>query len=903
LSGVGFVALLVTVALLGSERVTPSIRRPSPSRFHGVVERSAGTLTFLFTDIEGSTRRWESDPVAMEDAVRRHDDLLRSMIAERGGRFVKQTGDGVFATFDDAGSAVSAAVAAQEGFASHDWASFGPLPVRMGVHSGTAVARADDYFGNEVNRTARLMAVAHGGQILVSGVTASLADADLGADVTLEDLGTHRLRDLSQPLQVYQVVTPALNRPFPPLHSLDGYPNNLPAMVSSFVGRTDDIAMSVDQLATNRLVSLTGAGGSGKTRLALQVAAEMLPRFVDGAWFVDLAGLTEPGLVPQETAQTLRLRELPGRHWLDVLAQHLTDRKLLLLLDNCEHLLESAAELVATLLAAAPDLKVLTTTREPLNVPGEVSWRVPTMQLPSAGASPTLDELLEYEAAQLFVERALAARPDLLFTDGDAPTIAVICRRLDGLPLALELAAARVRALSVDDIARNLGDRFTLLSGGSRTALPRHRTLEGAVAWSFELLDEDERELFKRLTVFNGGFDLDAAAAVGGSNSLAGVASLVEKSLLSSDPTRGETRYRMLETVAAFGHQQLGAGFAEARNAHLGWATALAMKAAAEMDGPDQADWLDRIAIELDNLRAAMQWSLDGGDPLQGMMIAGSLYRFWYIRAVREGRHWLEQFLEAVPTAPPEAMARVVFATGSLIQSQGENEYAAELLDDSLRIATELGEHRTAAYARHYLIRARWGRISSQDLRSQLDLALDQFRALGDPVGLALTLLFDALWHMQYGSVGDAKEGVVELTTAAEKIGAPQLLAHAAEIPAVLGWLEGDVDTAAPLLAGAAGHYLEIGNQQCAGHCLENAAGWSLEAGMPVESAILLGAASSLRDDTGIPTPVYESFLFDDILSRVREGLGDDFEAAWNKGQAMSMDEALTFVQELTASD
>ena len=867
-----------------------------------MVERATGTLTFLFTDIEGSTRRWESDPDAMEDAVRRHDELLQSAIAGHDGRFVKQTGDGVFAAFDDAGHALGAAIEAQEGFASDDWASFGPLPVRMGVHSGSAVSRADDYFGNEVNRTARLMAVAHGGQILVSNATAELAGAELVSDAFLDDLGMHRLRDLSEPIRIYQVVTPLLAQQFPPLRSVDGYPNNLPATVSSFVGRSDDIASSIDQLANHRLLSLTGAGGSGKTRLGLQVASELLPEFEDGAWFVDLSGLTEPGLVPQQAATTLRLREKAGRPWIDVLAEYVAVRSLLLMFDNCEHLLDSAAAVVDVLLRTAPDLKVLTTTREPLNVAGEVSLRVPTMRLPPEGDPITLDELLGYEAVQLFVERALAARPTLEFTDEDAPVIAGICRKLDGLPLALELAAARVRVLSVADIASHLDDRFTLLSGGSRTALPRHQTLEGAVAWSFELLGDDERKLFKRLSVFNGGFGLDAALEVAGPDSLAGIASLVEKSLLSANTASGDTRYRMLETVAAFGQQRLGDDLAAAHSAHLAWAANLAKEAADELEGPRQADWLDRISTELDNLRTAMQWSLDGGDSVLGMTIAGSLYRFWYIRGVREGRHWLELFLDADPPASPELKARVLFAAGSLIQVQGDYGTAAELLDESLRIATELGSRGLAAYALHYLIRARWGDVSAEELRTMIDTALSEFRELDDPVGVSLTLLFDFLWHLQHGSAQDAEPGVAELTELAGSIGSPQLLAHGAEIPAVVAWFDGDLETAAALLNTAAGHYLQIGNQQCTGHCLENTAGWAQRSDLSEEAAVLLGAASALRHDTGIPTPVYENFLFDEILLAVKATLGDRFDAAWDRGQAMSMEKALRYVQELTTA-
>ncbi len=853
-------------------------------------------VTFLFTDIEGSTRRWEDEAETMAGLVQDHDELFRDSIARHRGQLVKQTGDGVFAVFKNPLSALETAVETQRVFVNHDE---GALRVRMGLHSGIAVPRGEDFFGNEVNRAARLMGVAHGGQIVVSATTAALLGDDLPEGVAFKELGTHRLRDLSEPIDVLQILAESFVSEFPPLNSLDGYPNNLPADVSSFIGRSEDISSIGDLLSSHRLVSLTGAGGSGKTRLALQVAADMLPEFADGAWFVDLAGLTEPELVPLTVAGTLRLTEKAGRAWIDVLKDYLVDKDILLVLDNCEHLLDSAASVSNDLLGAASRLRLLTTTREPLNVPGEVAWRVPTMDLPEETAQLSLDDILAFEAVQLFVERALAARPDLDLDDKDVPAIAEVCRRLDGLPLALELAAARVRVLSIGDIAANLGDRFTLLSGGSRTALPRHRTLEGTVAWSYELLAEDEQELFRRLSVFSGGFDLEGAMVLGGPDSLLGVASLVEKSLLSARHTRDATRYRMLETVAAFAHQRLGKDFAAARDTHLQWTAMVAGNAAQELDGKNQVEWLGRVSTELDNFRAAMQWALDGGDPALGMMVAASLHRFWYIRSVREGRRWLDLFLDVEPKAPQELEARVLFAAGSLHQSQGNYERAAELLRESSGMFEELGERRGGAYALHYLMRSVWGSIEKEELREMIDTDLAEFREVEDLVGIVITLLFDALWHLQYGSVEDI-ETIAELSGTAERIGSPQLLAHAAEIPAVAGWFAGDFGTSAHLLAKAAAIYLEIRNQQCAAHCLENTAGWALRSGRPVDAAVLLGGATALREDTGIPTPAFEDFLYDEILRDTKNALGSEFAIAWERGQAMSMDDALDYVVEAT---
>ena len=851
---------------------------------------SDAPVAFLFTDLQGSTRSWEEDPQAMANLIEEHDRTMTETVGSNGGVVVKQTGDGVFAVFERTNDAISAAVEAQLNLSPQ-------LKARMGIHYGSALRRGNDYFGNDVNRAARLMAIAHGGQIIVSANARSDIRQGLGDGVALTSLGTHRLKDLTDPIEVFQVLADGLETEFPPLRSLEGVPNNLPAEISSFIGREADIEAVADLLSTHRLVSLTGAGGSGKTRLALQVAAEVVADFEDGAWFVDLAGLTEPELVPLAVSTTLSLSEKAGREWLDVLIDHVSSKRILIILDNCEHLLDVVAGLAETVLTSAPQLQMLATTREPLNVAGEVAWRVPTLDLPEK--ADFLSEALSYESVRLFVERALAAKPDLALGDSDVPAILEICRRLDGLPLALELAAARVRALSIREIADNLSDRFSLLTGGARTALPRHRTLEGAVSWSYESLTEPEQDTLRRLSVFSGGFGLPGAQVLAGESALTNVTALVDKSLLSAKQAKGETRYRMLETVAAFAYQRLGDDAANARNTHLQWATMFAAQAFQHLDGPDQVEWLDRVALELDNLRAAMQWSLDGGEPALGTLIAGSLYRFWYIRGVREGRRWLDLFIAAEPEIDPATRGRILFAVGSLTQSMGEYERAAAQLRQSMEILESEGEERGWAYALHYLIRAVWGTSSAEELREMVDTALEVFRRLGDRVGTSVTLLFDSLWHLQYGSLEDIP--ITELRDVTRDTRAPQLIAHAAEIPAAVAWYKGDVDAAAPLLAEAAAIYKVIQNQQCAGHCLENGAGWAAKADKPTEAAILLGAATALREDTGIPTPGYEKLLYEEVVEEVRGALGDAFDERWNTGASMSMDQALDYIIEITA--
>ncbi len=857
-------------------------------------ELPSGTVTFLFTDIEGSTRLWEAHGDAMRDALARHDEILRKTIEKHSGALVKQTGDGVYAVFAAAKDAVGAALAAQQTLRAQSWGEAESLPVRMGLHTGDASERGGDYYGPEVNRAARVMSVGHGDQILLSGTTGAMVSSDMPDGASLKDLGNHRLRDLSQPLQIFQLVHERLPDEFEPLRSLDGFPNNLPIAVSNFVGRESEVAELSELLGTTRLLTLTGAGGTGKTRLALQVAAESLGDFADGVWFVELAGLTIPGLVPRQVASALGIPEKAGREWTDVIRGFIGERELLLVLDNCEHLIDAAASLTMDLLEGGSGLRVLATSRETLNLPGEITWQVPLLSSPVNGEETRIDELMRYESVQLFVDRAQAASPNIGIADDDAPALADICRRLDGLPLALELAAARVRALSVPQIAQHLDDRFALLTGGSRAALPRQQTLEAAVAWSYELLSEEERRILARLSVFAGGFDLEAGNQVAGGGVLDGIPSLVDKSLLVAEPHGKETRYRMLETIAAFGLERLGGEAPDAKNAHLAWAAELAGVAAQKFEGPEQAEWLSKVATELHNFRAAMQWAIDSGDPAPGFVIASSLYRYWYIRGAREGGRWLDRFLDLTQKVPDEVMAGALRAAGASDQVLGEYERAATRLQRSLELYQGLGNRRGANTALYFLARAQWGRIDPQRIREMLDTVAAEFREMDDAAGLGFTLIFVVFWEMDYGKPDRALAVAEELETVCEAVGAPQLLAHAMELPALALMMLGELEDAGSRFRRALDLYRQIGNQQCTAHCLENTAAWVLAGGDAENSAVLLGATEALRADIGVPIPPYESILFEDTLKKVVAALGKaPFDAAWQRGQAMDMEEAL----------
>jgi predicted ATPase/class 3 adenylate cyclase/DNA-binding CsgD family transcriptional regulator len=596
-----------------------------------------GTVTLLLADVEGSTQLWETQPEEMTAAFARLDAARSDLIAAHGGmRPVEQgEGDSFVVAFARASDAVSCSLELQR-------APLAPIRLRIGVHTGEVQLRdRGNYIGPTINRTARLRDLGHGGQILLSGTTEALVIDTLPPDAWLTDLGAHELRGVPRPERVVQLCHPDLCNEFPPLRTLKNVAvQHLPVPLTSFVGREAELTQIHEILRGNRLVTLTGAGGAGKTRLAIQIAAQMAGEFGDGVWYVDLAPITDPELVPVTVARALGLPDQPGRSTVDTLTHFLADRQLLVVLDNCEHLLDASAALVVTLLAAAAGLTLLATSREPIGVAGEVSWRVPSL--------PLADKAIE-----LFADRARHARPDFTLTGDNTATVTEICRRLDGLPLAIELAAARVRALSLAEIVESLHDRFRLLTGGARTAVRRQQTLRASVDWSHALLTEPERVLFRRLAAFMGGFDLDAAQTVAGGGDvqryhvLDQLTLLVDKSLVIADDSGGRTRYRLLETVRQYALEKLGeSGEADiVRTRHRDHYTALA----ALLDAPAGSDYQRRLAkalIEIDNMRAAFSWSRENSDIELALTLASSLQPLWVTRGfVREARAWFDAVL------------------------------------------------------------------------------------------------------------------------------------------------------------------------------------------------------------------------------------------------------------------
>jgi predicted ATPase/class 3 adenylate cyclase/DNA-binding CsgD family transcriptional regulator len=684
-------------------------------------ELPTGTVTLLLADVAGSTRLWETQPESMKAAVARLDQTLSETVAAYDGvRPVEQgEGDSFVIAFARAADAVACALELQR-------APLAPIKLRIGLHTGDVHLRNEgNYIGPTINRTARLRDLAHGGQTVLSGATEPLVVDQLPADVTLNDLGSHSLRDLPRPERVVQLCHPDLQNDFPPLRTANVVAaENLPVQLSSFIGRKSEISGIRDALAGNRLVTLTGAGGAGKTRLAIQVAAEVATEFADGVWYVDLAPITDPDVVPVTAARALNLPDQPGQQTIDVLLRFIHDRRMLILLDNCEHLLDASAELVIALLGACPALTLLATSREPIGLTGEVSWRVPSLSLAD-------------EAVQLFGDRARRTRPAFRVTAENAEAVAEICRRLDGLPLAIELAAARVRALSTAEILDSLHDQFRMLTGGARNAVRRQQTLRASVDWSHALLSEPEKVLFRRLAVFFGGFDLDGAHAVASDadteryQALDQLTLLVDKSLVVAEDTRHGTRYRLLETVRQYAQEKLHESREgdDIRGRHRDHYTAMAT----ELDSPTDAGHARRLAqveVEIDNLRSAFAWSLENSDAVPALRLAASLQPLWFSRwRYREGLGWLDAALAAATSRDADrepARVQALADKALLLAHIGSTEGGA-LAAEALGLAREIGDPALVmrALIAHGNVNAHDSEVAGADFREAGGLARD----------------------------------------------------------------------------------------------------------------------------------------------------------------------------------
>jgi predicted ATPase/class 3 adenylate cyclase len=871
----------------------------------------SGTVTFLFTDIEGSTALWERDRATMQATVERHLHLLREAAEAQGGTLYKTVGDGTQSVFSTAGKAVAAALAAQRSLLAEPWPTPpGPLSVRMALHAGEAAPRDGDYLAAPLNRLARLLASGHGGQILATQAVRQLAREALAPGIAWRDLGAYRLRDLHAPEEVYQLVAPELPDHFPDLRSLPHHPTNLTAPPTALIGREDELAAVMDLVRERgaRLVTLTGPGGSGKTRLAVEIAAELLDAFPDGVYFVDLAPVRDPALVLPTVASVLHLREQPAQTPLEALAAFLAPKQMLLVFDNLEQVI-GAAEEIAALLTACPRLTVLATSREPLRVRAEREIPIGPLALGADEASSDVDALARSPAVALFVARATASDPAFALTAGNAAAVAAICRRLDGLPLAIELAAARVRLLPPAALLARLERRLPLLTGGARDLPARQQTMRATIAWSHDLLEESERALFDCLAAFAGGFTLEAAEWVadeGGRREAEGgrtgsvldlLDSLVARNLVfAADDRGGAPRFGMLETIHEFGLERLGASGHEAtaRERHAAWCLAFAERAGPQANGPDAAEWIEALETEHANLREALTWFRDRGEGTRLMALSVVLLHFWQDRAYyREGRHWLETALELGGEAPAASRMRAMSGAGTMAWYQTDVPRATHWHEQALRLAREEGDRLVEALSLSNLGAQATETGDYARAVADYEASLAVAREAGDPEAEVLALGNLAHVTALRGETPLAVGRFAEALALARKHGEswiePTILNALGFATADLG----DVAGAAAFLREGLELGLARGNAADVIDALEGLARAAAGAGQAQAGARLYGAAAARREAIAMPQSPTEVATHEPIVNRLREALGaDGLAAAWAGGRSLSQEEA-----------
>ncbi len=911
-----------------------------------------GTVTFLFTDIEGSTRLLQQlgeDKYA--DVLADQRRLLRSAFQAYGGREVDCQGDAFFYAFPRAREALEATIAAQRAIIVHSWPNGTAVRVRMGLHTGEPLSAEVGYAGMDVHRAARICGAGHGGQILLSQATHGLIEEDLPEAISLRDLGEHRLKDLSRPQRLFQILVADLPSAFPPLQSLDALPNNLPVQLTSFVGREREKAEVERLLSTTRLLTLTGPGGAGKTRLALQVAAEVLEEFGDGVWLVELASLSDPMLVPQTLASTLSVREQSDRPMMATLTESLQLKHMILVLDSCEHMIQACADLADVLLRTCPNLRILATSREGLGIGGELAYRVPSLRVPDLRDLPPLERLVENEAIRLFVERASLALPTFRVTDQNVYAVAEVCSRLDGIPLAIELAAARVKALSVERIAARLDDRFRLLTGGSRAALPRHQTLKGVMDWSYDLLSEKERVLFRRLSVFAGSFSLEAAEAVCSGDELdqPGIldvlSHLVDKSLIAAEAPDGEVRYRLLETVRQYARVKLAeAGeTANLQRRHRDFFIALASQAEPHLTGEEQAGWLNRLEAEHDNLRAALERSRDDTDSSDAAFrLTGAIWWFWFVRGhwseARKWLDWLEAALSEHLTGSPAARAKAAYGAGLLAHRLGDIERAEVFSAASLALCRDIDDKQGVAFSLFVLGTVALMRADDERAANLLEESLALLRDLKHKWGLARSLNSLGLIAQMQGDHERARRSFEESMTLSralhDKWGLAKSLNRLGELARVredyrqarayydealalcrelgdkagigaalhnLGYVDlygGDLPRSAELFRESLQLFRELGHRRVMALCLVGLGGLACAQGHPIDAAKLLSAADVILAEgpSQDPTEALEQAYYQRSVAAVRATLEDDaFTTAWAEGRAMTLGQAVGY--------
>jgi predicted ATPase/class 3 adenylate cyclase len=866
-------------------------------------ELPTGTVTFFFSDIEGSTRLIQQLGERYPEVLLAHHAIQRKTLAANGGHELRTEGDSFFIVFGSALQACAGAAALQTALHAHEWPEGGAVRVRIGVHTGEATLVGNEYLGLDVHRAARVAAAGHGGQVLVSETTRALVDHALPTGLTLKDLGVHRLKDLAQPERIYQLTVEGLPDTFPPLKTLEATPNNLPTQLTSFIGRDDQVREAKQLLARSRLLTLTGPGGTGKTRLSLEIAANVLDHFPDGVYFVPLSAIHDPELVPSAIAQALSISTTGQRRPIDALVDHLKEKRMLLVLDNFEQVLD-AAPVASQLLEGSAGLRVLVSSRAVLRVSGEQEFPVPPLGLPDLKALPGLAALSQFEAVRLFIERAVAVKPDFQATNENAPAIAGICERVDGLPLAIELAAARVKLFSPQALLSRLEKSLSALGSGTRDAPARQQTLRGAILWSYDMLDAGHRRLLARVSVFARGGNLEQLELVCGpaedvgDDVLDALDQLADQSLLRRLPDFDEPRFLMLQTIRDFAAERLEesgeAGLI--RDRHVKAFIALAQLAKPHLFGPQRKEWLDRLEEDHDNFRAALEWAIASGNAQQAMSLGGSFWRFWQMRGhIHEGRSRIEQTL-AMPASHDFRRERMeaLEAAGGLTYWQGDMEVAQRFYDEILGLTRQTGDKRAIADAIYndafpMLV----NRTNIPRAKELLDEALPMFRELGDEGGTARALW--ALGNVEYFEkrFAAARPPLEEAQTIFRRLDDRFMLAWSTHTLGLVAIHSGNAEEGKRWFSEAL--RLFVAAQDVSGIILQldNLSAIVRREGDPVRATRLAAAAAAQQAVTGTSLG---ALLTQREGRNSREGLNEaEAATAWSEGQALTLEEAIAY--------
>ena len=893
----------------------------------------SGTVTFLFTDIEGSTPLWEKHPEAMRAALAKHDSILKKSVESNNGQIIKTTGDGIHAVFSTVIDSVNAALDTQRGLQTSGFLknSEVSIRVRMGMHTGEAELRDGDYFGGTLNRAARIMSIGHGGQILLSETTLQIAQEHLSSEISVRDLGQYQLKGLKQAEKIYQISTPDLQQEFPALKSLTQATNNLPAQLTSFIGRERELIEAQRKLGSAKLLTLIGPGGTGKTRLSLQIAVEQLINFNDGVWLVELAPISDPAFITAEVASVFDVREAQNIPLIQLLLDYLRAKDILLVIDNCEHIVEASAEIVDQILHTCPNLKIIASSREALGIDGETVYRVPPLK--------------EDEATRLFIERAMKADSRFHLTEHNASAVAQICSRLDGIPLAIELAAARVKLFTPEQIAERLDDRFKLLTGGSRTALPRQQTLHALIDWSYQSLNEIEQRALCRLAVFSGGWTIEAAESViDESEAMDGLMGLVNKSLVNVEEQVHESRFHFLETIRQYAMEKLleSGEAVQARDGHLDYMLGIAEKTDHRMFGTEPQEWFDQMEVEHDNLRAAFEWGTSN-HPDKALKLAYAIAGFWTVRDhLNEARTWCQALLEKTKSLPELDVerARVYAVLAWICVTSGEHKLGRTAAEQAISLGKQTNDIPTVAraygilaltsvflgdvpaaqqaategeaIARKYGFRSELAFILTMrgwiPFFTRQDLAaakarLDEAASIAREEGFRWASSFLAIGMAQaavfMGDLEAAREGFRESSEIAMKMGNKRLVYMSQSELAHVLRAQGDLDEPLGIYKDLLPKWKELGHRAAVAHELECIAYILTRKEEPERAAILLSAAQEIRKVIDTPRTNAEEVEYEKEVSTLRETLGEgELKKNWDEGRAMTMEQAVQFALE-----